>query len=200
MATFDWQGFMGGGPAWGTLGANTIVFSASLTDLATAITVGEFQDGTHAGSNDPGTDQCGANHMNNVKFISSGSYALNGGATELLNDTNLLADECTLKVIFSHGSAVVTSNARFYCFDGVTETDFAPGLDVYAFERGVGATTWTEINDASAGQGGDTVGVRLALGDQGSATDHDFYLAISASPESVGAKAAFDFGIALTYS
>ena len=41
---------------------------------------------------------------------------------------------------------------------------------------------------------------RLDLADSGSATDHYWYIALSASPESVGAKTSFDFGATLTYS
>jgi len=86
---------MGAGPAWADLGANTLVFSSSLTDLATSITVSSYQDGTHAGNGDPGTDQCGANHMNNVKYLTSGTMSVNGGGSESIDDTNLTANECT---------------------------------------------------------------------------------------------------------
>lgn len=203
MAAITFEGYMGAGPAWADLGANTLVFSGSGTDLTAAITVAAWQDGTHAGNGDPGTDQCGANHMNNVKFISnttSGSFSLNGAATEGLNDTNLANDECTLRLHFNHTSSVAVTGARFYCFDGAVVANEAVGVEVYAFERGRGVNTWTQINDDSGNIGGDNSGERLLLADSGSAQDHYWYVALSASPESVGAKTSFDFGMTLTYS
>lgn len=199
MATFTWYYYGDSSPDWTDISTNTIVFSGS-GGIATPITVGTWNSETHIGSGDPGTDQCGSNHCNNVKFISSTQADINGGGTETLNDTSLAATECTLRIGFTDASSVATSNARFYTFDGGTETNEAVGVEVYAFERGVSATTWTLINDDSGNTGGDNTGERLSLSDQGAGTEHFFYLALSARPESVGAKTEFDLGIALTYS
>lgn len=199
MATFTWEVYADT-PAWFDISTNTIVFSGSGTDLTAAVSVGSWQDGTHLGTGDPGTDQCGTNHVNNVKYISSTEFDLNGGGTETLNDTNLVQTECTLRIRFTDGSSVATSSGRFYAYDGSTVTTEAVGVDAYAFEQGVSASTWTQINDDSGNTGGDNSGERLDLTDQGAATDHTFYLAVSASPESAGGKSDFDFGIALTYS
>lgn len=197
MATFTWEVYANT-PGWFSVGANTIVFAGS-GGLATPITVGTWQSETHLGSGDPGTDQCGTNHVPNVKYI-SGTQFDGGSGTETLNDTNLAQTECTLRVKFTDASSVATSNARFYAFDGTTETAEAVGIEAYAFERGVSATAWTQLNDDSANVGGDNSGERLALSDQAAGTEHYFYIAVSARPESVGAKTQFDFGIALTYS
>ena len=199
MATFTWEVYADT-PGWMDIGSNTVIFSGSASDLTAPVTVAAWQDGTHLGSGDPGTDQCGTNHVPNVKFISSTQFD-NGGGTESLNDTNLVQTECTLRIRFTHGSSVTSSNVRFYAYDpssGVgTE---AVGVEAYAFEQGVSASSWTFINDDSTSYGGDNSGERLGLTGQGPATDHTFYIAISASPESVGGKTEFDFGIALTYS
>lgn len=197
MATFTWEVYADT-PAWMGVGANTIVFSGS-GGLDTAITVGNWQDETHLGDGDPGTDQCGTNHVPNVKYV-SGTQFDSGGGTEALNDTNLVQTECTLRVKFTDASSVATSNGRFYAFDGSTETNEALGVEAYAFEQGVGATSWTQINDDSGDIGGDNSGERLALSDQSAGTEHYFYIAVSARPESVGSKTQFDFGVALTYS
>lgn len=197
MATFTWEVYSST-PDWHTAGANTMVFSGS-GGLATPITVGSWQDETHLGSGDPGTDQCGATHSRNVKYVSNTQYD-SGSGTETLNDTNLVATECSMRIVFTDASSVATSNARFYAFDGSTETNEAVGIEAYAFERGVGATAWTQINDDSANIGGDNTGERLSLSDQAAGTQHTFYLAVSARPESVGSKTQFDFGVALTYS
>lgn len=200
MATITFEAYVGAGPTWTDMAANRLVFSSSLTDLATNITVASWQDGTHVGNGTPGTDQCGANHANNVKFVASGTMSVNGGGTENINDTNLTNDECTMRLHFNHTSAVAVTGVRFYCFDNSTVTNEAVGVEVYAFERGISATSWTLINDDSGNIGGDNSGERLALANSGSATDHYWYLALSASPESVGAKSSFAFGATLTYS
>jgi len=199
MATITFEGYMGSSPDWTDLGANTLVFSSSLTDLATAVTVSSYQDGTHAGNGDPGTDQCGTNHMNNVKYLTSSTMSVDGAASEDITDANLATTECTLRLHFNHTGAVAVTLAKFYAFDGSTPTNVATGVTVYAFERGRSATTWTQINDGNT-VGGNNTGERLDLADSGSATDHYWYIAISASPNSVGAKTSFDFGMTLTYS
>jgi len=105
-----------------------------------------------------------------------------------------------MRILFTDASSVAVSNARFYAFDGSTTTAEAVGVEAYAVEGQVGASTWTQINDDSANIGGDNSGERLTLSNQSAATEHTFYIAVSARPESVGAKTQFDFGIGLTYS
>jgi hypothetical protein len=196
MATITFEGFMGATPSWTSLGANTLVFSGSATDLTVPITVASWQDGTHAGNGDPGTDQCGAN----VKYIDSTHMSVDGAASEVVNDANITTDECTLRLHFNHASAVAVSGARLFCYDGTTDATPGVGMEVQAFERTASVAAWTEINDESAGVGGDNAGERLDLANSASAVDHYWYVCLSASPESVGAKASFDFKLALTYS
>lgn len=202
MATIAYQRNQGSiaVPSWVSFGANTLVFSGSINDLTVAIATTDWQDGTHIGSNDPGTDQCGggpagSGHTNNVKYISSTQFALNGGATETLNDTNLTDNECSFRIWLNNGTAVATQNTFFFCYDGTTDTTEAVGIESYAFERGVAATTWTQINDDSANIGGDNATERLDLGEKTSATDHYWYLAISSRGESAGGKTSFDYKI-----
>lgn len=198
MAVFTWEVYSDT-PAWHDIAANTIVFTGSGTEHDVPITVAAWQEGTHLGSGDPGTHQCGTAHVPNVKYISSTEYD-SGGGTEDLLDANLVETECSFRVEFADAASVATSSGRFYSYDGSTVTVEAIGVEVYAFERGVGASAWTFINDDSTNHGGDNSGERLPLTDQSAATEHTFFFAVSASPESVGAKTEFDFGIALTYS
>lgn len=197
-ATFYWETYRDT-PGWKDISTGTIVFAGSATDLTTPITVGEWNTGTHIGNGDPGTDQCGTNHSRNMKYI-SGTQVDIGGGTVTLNTTNVADTQMTLRVRFTYDSAVTTSGARFYSFDGSTTTAEAIGVDAYAVERVSGMSTWTEINNDTGNTGGDNTGERLALADQGSATDHTFYIGVTAKPESVGGKTQFDFGVALTYS
>lgn len=196
MATFDWLVYANT-PGWMDVGANTIVFAGS-GGLDTPITVGSYQDETHLGNGDPGTDQCGTNHMNNVKYISGTQCDVNGGGTQ--TNTALVATEATLQIKFTDAGSVATSNARFYSFDGTTETDEAVGIEAYAFEEGAASTDWVQINDDSGNIGGDNTGERLELDDSAAETEHFFQVSISARPESVGTKTQFDLGVALTYS
>jgi hypothetical protein len=198
MATFTWEVYANT-PGWFDVSTDTYVFSGSATDLTEPITVGTWNIGAHLGDGDPGTDQCGTNHVPVVTYVSDTQFD-DGGGTETLNDTNLVATECSIRILFTDASSVATSNGRFYTFDGATVTDPAVDIEAYAFEQGVSATTWTEVNDYSNTTGGDNSGERLPLTDQSAATEHTFYVAISARPESVGSKASFDFGVALTYS
>jgi hypothetical protein len=201
MATFNFEFYCGSGPGWEDMGSDTLVFSSSLTDLTAPVTIDAYQDGTHLGSGDPGTDQCGTNHVPNVKYLTGSTMSVNGGGSESINDTNLATTECTLRIKFSDSSSVVTSDARFYTFNGTVVTAEAVGVDVYAFERGVSASAWTHINDDSANLGGDNSGERLELAAQETpATEHYFYIAMSVAAESTGMKGDFDMGIALTYS
>lgn len=202
MATITFEAFYGAGPGWASIGANTFVFSSSLTDPTAPVTVLAYQDGTHLGSGDPGTDQCGANHMNNVKYLTDTTMSLNGGGSENITDGNLANDECTIRVHFEDASEVVISAARFYAFNGTSVSSEAEGVTVYAFERGVAyASGWTKINDDANNIGGDNTGERLDLGDKGTpATDHYYYIAMSVAAQTVGQKTNFDVGVALTYS
>ena len=198
MATFTWEVYADT-PAWKGVSTNTYVFSGSATDLTEPITVGSWNSGAHLGTGDPGSDACGTTHVPYVTYVSSNQFD-NGSGTQTLNDTNLTANECSLRILFTDGSSVATSSGRFYTFDSTTATTEATGVEAYAFEQGVSKTTWELINDDSGSTGGDNANERLDLDPQGAATEHTFYIAISARPESVGGKSDFDFGVALTYS
>lgn len=198
MATVTWERNQGsiGTPSWVSNGANTLVFSGSATGITSVINTTAWQDGTHIGNGDPGTDQCGggpnSSHMNNVKFVASGTCSINGGATENINDTNLAEAECTLRIHLNNGVAVQTQNSMLFSFNASSDTVEAVEVECYAFERGVTATAWTQINDDSANIGGDNSGERLDLGEKSSAADHFWYLALSARGETAGGKTAFD--------
>lgn len=197
--TIKFEAMVGATPAWADIGAHTLVFSGT-GGLAETIAADAYQDETHLGDGTPGDDQCGANHANNVKFISSTEMQVNGGATEDINDTNLAEAECSIRVHFNDSvTARSIKNARLYCYDGTTVTDEGVGVDMYAFERGVTATAWTHINDDSGNIGGDNTGERLDLGAKAAAAqDQYWYVALSAGPESAGAK-QFSVGTYLEY-
>lgn len=200
MATLTFErntGATTGSPTWTAFGANNLVFSGSATDLTATINTTGWNDGTHLGSGTPGTDQCSSgpnsSHMNNNKYVDSTHIIINGAASAVLNDTNLAQGACTCRIHMNNGVAVQTQNSLFFCYNNSSDTVEATGIECFAFERGVSATSWTNINDASASIGGNNSGERLDVSEQASATDSYWYLALSARGESAGAKTAFAF-------
>lgn len=181
MATFTWTLQ---GTSDTTLGAtDTLQFAGGTFD--SNVTVGAYQDSTHVKASG-GTDSSAANTPNNVKYI-SGTQGDWGAGTELL--TAILTSECTLKVNFSDAASVATSAAIFYAYDGTTTTTGPTGVTFYAFEQG--DANWTLAEGS---------GSAVTLTDQAAATSHDFFIGVSASPDSVGLKSNFTIRCELTYS
>jgi len=187
MATWTFEVYYdtAGVPAWTDTGANNVAFAGS-GGYDDTVEVAAWQDGTHVVDGTPGSDICTNPHAPNVKYVDATHFD-SGGGSEVISDANLAATECTARWHFSHGSAISMQNCEIFAYDGTVEANPAPGVEIQIFERGVAAAAWTELNDASAPVGGS--GSAFALADQaGAATDHYFYLALSWSPESVGAK------------
>lgn len=156
------------------------------------ITVNAYNDTTHVESS-AGADDSSGNTPNNVKFVSQAggtggdSQADWGDGTEDLDAiTNA---EATLKITVAHDSAIAVTNISVYGYDGTTTTNVPTGVDLRIAE--VGDTNWTEAEGSAAA---------LSLTDQETpATSHDFYLAISESPTSIGEKVAQALRIEFTY-
>ena len=187
MATFTW--YLQGTTPTEIESDDIIQFAGASFD--DAITVGAYNDSTHVESS-VGADDSSGNTPNNVKFISQAgggggdSQADWGDGTEDLDA--ILEAECTLKINFAHTSAVACSSIIFYAYDGSTTTEVPTGVDFRAAE--LGDTNFTEAEGSAAA---------LAIDDSGSAESHDFFIAVSASPTSVGEKTAFKQRIELTY-
>lgn len=189
MATFTWQ-LQGTSPT--TIDATDIIQFAGASGFDSKITVGAYNDTTHVKSN-VGANDSSANTPNNVKFVSQSgggggdSQANWGDGTEDLDQiTNA---EATFKINFSHGSAVITEDAIFYAYDGSTPSAVPTGVTFVAAE--VGDTNWTAAEGS---------GAALTINDDTAATSHDYYIAASVSPDSVGLKDAFTLRVELTYA
>lgn len=189
MATFTWTGQATDTPTNDvTIGA-TDKFSFYATNFNDAITTTAFQDSSHV-ENSGNTETCtGGVHMSNTKWVSSTNVDINGAGSEVLSGTAPTNAECPLKINFAHGSAVATSSNTFWADDGATST--AVPTDV-TFQAGEQAdTTWTQAEGSAAG---------VTVADSASSTSHDFFLFMSASPDTVGVKTAFRLQMQLTYS
>lgn len=211
MATITWEAYVGT-PAWTDMGANRLVFSGSQSNINTTVQATQFQDGTHLGSGTPGTDQCGANHANNVKILTATTMSVNGAASETINDTNLADAECSFRLHFNDAAGYSLQNGKLYSYDGTTTTAEAVGVDAAVWVKGEGQTQWFTLNsDSATGNsmagmnfttadiGGDNAGEFRTLSNRAAQTDHYYYCAISASPETAGGKSAFALGAYLEY-
>lgn len=156
--------------------------------FGTNVVVSSYQDSTHITDNTD-THLCTTNHVNNTKFIDSTHVSINGGAsTALAAGTVPTTAQCGLKFNFSDPSSVATNTAKFFFYDGTTDTTAMPGTTVQAGEGGQ-TTTWVAANGSAAA---------LSLANQAAATSHDFFIFSSVSPTSTGAKTGA-MKITLTY-
>ena len=180
MATWTRYGYYGGS-AWNDIGTNNVAFTGS-SGYTDSIAVNSWQDKTFVVDGTPGNEVA---EINNTKFVSSSEFDKGGGGTAI-NDTNCAQTDCTFRWKFAHGTAVALQNMELYAYDGGTDANPAPNVEIQAFEQGEGATAWTEINDASASVGG--TGNAMSLGTRAAGTAHYYYFALSWSGETAGAK------------
>lgn len=187
MATFTWY-LQGTTPT--TIDATDLIQFAGGT-FGSAITVDAYNSSTHVESSEAADDSSGNTPKNN-KFVSQAggtggdSQADWGDGTEDLDQIEQA--ECALKINFAHGSGVAVSGWVFYAYDGTTPATAPTDIDVRAAE--LGDANFTECEGSAA---------PVTLADGGSATSHDRYIVLSASPESVGEKTDFAFRTELTY-
>jgi hypothetical protein len=189
MATFTFV-LQGSTPT--TIEATDILQFAGAGGFDSKITVGAYNDTTHVKSS-VGANDSSANTPNNNKFISQSggtggdSQADWGDGTEDLDA--ITTAEATLKINFADGASVVTEDAIFYAYDGSTTTAVPTGVTFQCAE--VGDANFTNAEGSAAA---------LTINDDTASTSHDYYIVVSASPESVGLKDAFSVRIELTYS
>lgn len=162
-----------------------------------SVNVGSYQDSTWI------TDSNGlfqGPQVNNVKYVHPASGSINGlTAKNVLDIPNYLS---SLKVSFSHGSAVTTQNARFRCYDRNNINNNPSGIVCMAYEvrhpsttqtgsLGSGLSSWTNIyGSGSILSMIDSPGVSglRPNGASTSSTQHDWFLLLSQSPSSTGSK------------
>jgi hypothetical protein len=182
MATYTWE--LQGTTDTTIDATDKIQFAGSTFD--SAITVGSYNDSTHVESSG-GADDSSGNSPHNSKYLTSSTVSIDGGASESLS--GVANGSCPIHINFSHGSAVAVTGHSFYAYDGTTTTNAPTGVTFYAAEQG--DASWTNAEGS---------GSAVSVTDSASATSHDFYLLVSASPSSVGEKTAFKLRSELTYS
>ena len=173
--------------------------------FGTSVRVGEYPDNTYL------TDFTGSTQgakVDNVKYVHPNSGEIAGGTVLALRSIpNYLS---TLCIQFSHATPVKVNNAVLRAYDRVNLDSPPSGVTVKAFEHvhpwtattplGSGGTTWSTLG----GSGGLINGVNydppLQLaespglsglspnGSNTSSTTHNWYVSVSTSPDSLGAK------------
>lgn len=185
MATWTWTGQKQDASTQDAIATDKFGFYG--TAFNDAVQTGDHQTSTHV-ENVSNVDQCTSPHLHNTHYVDATHVEIDGGASETLSATAPTQAECPLKVTFSHASAVATSATTFWADDGATSTAVPTDVTFYAGEQT--DTSWTNAEGSAAA---------VAVDDQGSATDHYFYLFMSASPDTVGVKTAFRLQMQLTY-
>lgn len=168
----------------------------STTDKNGNVTVGQYQDFTHIYTAGDTAHRCSSTHINNTKYSSSSQVSINGAGAVTFSPTvpniNQVPFKFTLTPSGGDPSNIVTSGAKLYAYQSGSEAVGPTGVDFRAFEKiGTSNTpSWVEAEGS---------GTPLHLGDQGSAASHNYYIGVSASPTSTGAKTGGIIKIVVTY-
>lgn len=173
-----------------------------------SVEVGAWQDSTYI------TDGNGVTqgpNVHNIKYVHPASGEVNGNpAWNLLTIPNRYA---TLNIRFQNDTAVKTQNVKLRIFDRSNINNSASGVTTKVAElihpdinqaaaNGSGDSTWNTpagssvIMDLISSPG--TSGLR-PNGPQTSDTRHDFYCAISSSPDSIGSKNLYGLFVELEF-
>lgn len=165
-----------------------------------SVPVGEYQDSTFI-TDSNGTSQ--GPQVDNVKYQNAQSGILNGASSgiNILNMPNYLA---SLNIRFTHSTAVKTQNAKLRIYDRLSINNNPSGVTCKVAElvhpstsqlvTGSGSTTWSTPTGSSvvlSATSSPGISGQRPNGANTSATDHDWYFGISASPDSIGSKTNF---------
>lgn len=181
------------------------------TGFGQSVDVGTWQLTTFI-TNANGTAQ--GQQVNNVQYANTASGVINS-ATSGVWLTQIPNAYATLQVEFTNASAVKAQNVKCYIYDRSNINNPASGVttkvaelihpDTIQNNNGSGDTTWLTpagsavivflcpspgISGMYAGNGSNSTR---------SDTIHDWYLAISASPDSIGSKTLYGLYVSLEY-
>lgn len=150
------------------------------------IEIGQYQEKTFVTDNS-GTVNYG--ELPNVMKVSSNSGVFGSSAAEQ-SISSIDSSECTLKIIFSSGSAFYLQAVRLIAFDGVTETVAPSGSIVYGVEKG--DSNWTLLSGSNS--------PLFLTPHTGSAdTVHEYYIGLSATAQATGPSTAIKFRLYAEY-
>jgi len=175
-----------------------------------SVAVGSWQGATYV------TDDTGALEgplVSNIKWIHASSGNLNN--TTDLALTSIANANATMNIRFTHTSAVQIQNAELRIYDRNNIAVGASGVTTRAAEllhvnpsngpTGSGDTTWSSpsgVNDILSLADSPGFSGLWALDGTGSVRDdtrHDWYVALSARPDSIGSKTQYGMYVSLEY-
>ena len=181
------------------------------SSFGASVNVGEYQTTTFI-TNGNGTTQ--GPQVNNVKYVNSMSGIV-GSATSGILLTSIPNYLATLNIRFTHSSAVQVQNAKLRIYDRSGINNPASGVTTKVAELihlgetqtnvGSGDTTWVTpagssiIMDLSPSPGLSGTLAGNGTNSTASASRHDWYTVISASPDSVGSKTLYGLYVSLEY-
>jgi len=184
------------------------------TSFGSSVQVGAYQNSTFI-TDGNGTEE--GPQVDNLEWVHPDSGSINGlGAITLRSIPNMHA---TLNPRFTHGSAVQVQNVKARIYDRTNIDNPATGVTTQVAElihidndnddNGSGDLTWIEITPINGGNG-TIVDLANSPGEEGlfagngevstrADTQHDWYIALSASPDSIGSKTLYGFYIELEF-
>lgn len=184
------------------------------TSFGSSVQVGAYQNSTFI-TDGNGTSE--GPQVNNLEWVHPDSGSIDSlEEVTLTSIPNFLA---TLNPRFTHGSAVQVQNVKARIYDRTNIDNPASGVttqvaelihvDTVQNDNGSGDSSWIEITPANGGSGtivdlADSPGLSGEFAGNGSQstradTSHDWYLALSASPDSIGSKTLYGFYIELEF-
>ena len=137
-----------------------------------AIPANEYNGGFHI-INSSNEELCDTAHAVNLKYLTDSTVSIAGG--ESADVATITTAQCLNILVSCSPNAEVTA-ATFWAY-GSTEADAPTGLTVKGMEQGGAA--WATIGGSAAA---------IDLGTSVSGATHDYYVALSVSPTSNGAK------------
>lgn len=173
-----------------------------------SVRVGYYQDSTYV------TDSNGVAHgaaMNNVKYVHPSSGYRGAANYNLLNIPNYLS---TLNARFTYDTAVQVQNTELRIYDRSSINNDPSGVTCQVAELrhpstsdavvGSGSHQWTYAHGSTSLVCSNSPGMSgLYVGSGSNSlradTRHDYYFALSASPDSVGQKTAFSLFFSCEY-
>jgi len=192
-----------------TLGTSGLGFFGA-AGFGASVQIGAWQDRTYV-TNSDGTAQ--GPEVDNVKYSHLNSGIIGPGASGVsINLTNIPNYQSTLNIRFTHGTVVQTQNGVVQIYDRINTANNPSGVHCQVAEMihpellqsitGSGDTAWINASGSAT-----TVPLVSSPGLSGirpngvstSGTQHDWYLSLSASPQSIGSKTNFGLYFSTEY-
>jgi hypothetical protein len=210
-AAINFYAGQGGGTFTSLNSSGLGFFGAS---FGTSVQVGEYQDSTYISASD-GSAPAGPQATNCKYDTVTSGVIINGDGAVV--PSAVAINSGTMNVRFTFDTAVKTQNCELRIFDRTTIANGATGVvtRVCQLSNGGSGVTSSGTSEAPASHtgwiapsgSGTTMALLYGAGSGGlspSGTDtqdtrHDWYLCLSASPNSIGSKEAFGLYVQLEY-